>query len=150
MGQHSCDPTAICREVLFVSFSLRHKGFMGLSLLLAVVVVGFFNAGTRAVASRIPTCSGWQVVKSPNGSSSSNGLQGVAAISASDTWAVGSYFGDFGDLTLTEHWTGSHWSIVPSPNPALAGGILNSVTAISSTDVWAVGQSQDLRTLVEH
>ena len=34
----------------------------------------------------------WQVVSSPNPGSSNNVLQGVAAVSATDVWAVGDYY----------------------------------------------------------
>jgi hypothetical protein len=56
--------------------------------------------------------SQWSLVPSPNGRwSPYNALAGVAAIAASDVWAVGAA----GSYTLVEHWNGSRWQIVPSP-----------------------------------
>jgi len=49
----------------------------------------------------------------PGGPAVSNDLIGVAGISASDTWAVGSS----GTETLILHWDGSAWTRVPSPAP---------------------------------
>src|SRR5215469_4716172 len=71
-----------------------------------------------------------------------NVLQGVAAISATDTWAVGYYqsSSSLNDMTLIEHWDGTQWSIVPSPNPEQDFLLtLYGVTAISASDIWAVG-----------
>ena len=84
---------------------------------------------------------------------------GVAAVSASDVWAVGADDaatppGQLADLTetLIEHWNGTTWSLVPSPNSA-SGGYLAGVGALSSTNVWAVGSTDDAyigQTLIEH
>src|SRR5437762_695914 len=61
-----------------------------------------------------PTCLGeWNVVQSPNPSSSSE-LLGAAAVSPADIWAVGTVHN--GTLsTQTLHWDGNQWSIVPNP-----------------------------------
>ncbi|MEO8284999.1 MAG: S-layer homology domain-containing protein [Chloroflexota bacterium] len=81
----------------------------------------------------------WNVVSSPNMGPTNNFLYGVAAVSASDVWAVGIYSNETNATqTLTEHWNGSAWSIVPSPSPG-ATNFLNGVTAVSASDVWAVG-----------
>ena len=108
--------------------------------------------------------SAWVVVTSPNPSTTSvsnNVLSGVAAITDSNVWAVGSYSSTSGndlDHTLAEHWNGATWSIVSTPNPGTNGSSLEAVSADSSTDVWAVGEtntnpfgtaSQD-QTLIEH
>jgi hypothetical protein len=89
------------------------------------------------------SCNSWSIVSSPN-PGSQNILDGVAAISASDAWAVG-----YSDNTpLTEHWNGSSWSAVP--NATLSdSGYLYAVTAIATDDVWAVGQVGNL-VLTEH
>ena len=87
----------------------------------------------------------WQVVSSPNPGSDSNVLQGVAVVSASDIWAVGSYQnysnGNYGpQQTLIEHWDGSSWQVVPSPNHAGLGNLLDSVAQVpGGTSLWAVG-----------
>ena len=97
-------------------------------------------------------------------------LAGVAAVSSSDVWAVGSS-GPAGQpaTTLTEHWNGSAWSIVKSPDASnaatLGGDQLTAVVAVSAADIWAVGyigtpgvsysaqgapQSTAVQTLTEH
>jgi hypothetical protein len=65
-------------------------------------------------------------------------LEGLAARSATDVWAVGA---QSVNRTLTMHYNGSGWSIVPSPNNDTADpNDLNGV-AVSRTsgETWAVG-----------
>lgn len=85
----------------------------------------------------------WSVVNSPNvttGQFAVNTFSGVAALSDTNVWAVGSESttgaDPSGEHPLAEHWNGTRWSI------SLAGSqtaTLNGVSASSSTDVWAVG-----------
>ena len=84
--------------------------------------------------------SAWSIVSSPNPYTTQD-LYGVAAVSASDIWAVGEGLNSsYRYTTLTEHWNGTAWSKVPSPGyVALLG-----VTAVASNNVWAVGGSQVL------
>lgn len=63
------------------------------------------------------------------------GLDGVAAISASDAWAVGSD----GKKSLILRWHGAVWRKVPSPSPAPSGDSLDSVAATAASNAWAVG-----------
>lgn len=100
--------------------------------------------------------SRWSVVPSPNpwgGRQNSNDrLDGVAAVSASDVWAVGTYFNGVNDHTLTVHWDGSSWSYVPSANANENINYLSSVAATSASNVWAVGEyfnGSQLQTLTE-
>ena len=73
----------------------------------------------------------WSIVPSPNPNTrGSSFLEGIAAVSANDIWAVG-----VGAGTVTEHWDGTSWSIIPSPRP----GELFGVTALSDGTVVAVG-----------
>jgi hypothetical protein len=88
----------------------------------------------------------WTVLSSPNPAGKTYVvLNGVAAISASDVWAVG-HSGDPGSIplqTLTLHWDGASWSLVPSPSPGTYNGnVLHAVAAVSANDVWAVGWYQ--------
>jgi Peptidase_C39 like family len=101
--------------------------------------------------------AGWSVVPSPDVGTGQNILNGVAAVSANDIWAVGQYFSATVGLsqTLIEHWNGAQWSVVPSPNVGSEEGILKAVGVDSSHDVWAVGASYVSTTgpaqdLVEH
>jgi hypothetical protein len=70
-----------------------------------------------------------------------NRLQGVAARSAEEVWAVGLSMG-IGIQTMTtliERWNGTQWAIVPSPNPGPSGNSLEAVTVVGDTEAWAVG-----------
>jgi hypothetical protein len=88
-------------------------------------------------------------------------IEGLAAISRSDVWAVGSTGPLVGTYALAAgsviaHWDGETWSLIPHPNPSQSS--LVSVAAISPNDVWAVGARSGsippgvsvARTLVEH
>jgi len=85
----------------------------------------------------------WSVVPSPDGSTQGAQLSGIAAISATDIWAVGNkYISGGNGKTLTEHWDGTQWSVVPSPNvKGAASDELSGVTVASSSTAWAVGTS---------
>lgn len=76
-------------------------------------------------------------------------LSGVAALSATNAWAVGetgvSTATGGGLRTVTIHWDGKAWKQVPSPNPTGATSAnfddtLAGVAGTSARNVWAVGQ----------
>jgi len=96
----------------------------------------------------------WAQVPSPN-PRDLNGdiiLDGVAATSASNVWAVGAYAGGGRLKTLVEHWNGRVWKIVPSPS-AGSFSALASVTTASARNAWAVGDSisqSKRKTLILH
>jgi hypothetical protein len=81
-------------------------------------------------------------------------LNGVAAVSASNIWAVGYSGGSLATYrTLILHWNSSKWSAVTNPKPMR--GILGAVTVVSATDAWAVGvavtaQGTNPKALVMH
>lgn len=119
----------------------------------AILTILFLSA--RVVQAASTSGGTWNVVASPNVTSNNTILNGVAAISTSDTWAVGyDYPSTGGGKTLAEHWNGSAWSIVASPSPGSNFDDLSSVAAISTKNVWAVGllvnSSSVEQTLVEH
>jgi hypothetical protein len=97
----------------------------------------------------------WTVVPSPSpggaGGDAVSVLTGVAALSRTDTWAVGYWDSDAAVLStrhaLILHWDGAKWRRVPSPR--LADSVLNGITALSPADVWAVGFT-GRHTLIEH
>jgi len=96
----------------------------------------------------------WTIVPSVDPGTTFNYLQGMAAVSANDVWAVGGYLDASANYdTLAEHWNGTAWSVVTTPNqPSLPNG-LNAVAAIAPNDVWAVGSYVDdpnSYTLIEH
>jgi hypothetical protein len=96
--------------------------------------------------------SAWKFQPVPNPDSAS--LNGVAATSASNAWAVGSFFGGNppAETGLIEHWNGTLWKVQPSPRPD-DGDILHGVAATSASNAWAVGEREahnKAHTLVEH
>jgi hypothetical protein len=81
----------------------------------------------------------WSIKSSPNPQSFQNALNAVAAISASDIWAVGYSSNGTGYKTLTFHWNGSSWQAKSSPSPGAPNNELLGVAAVASNDVWAIG-----------
>jgi hypothetical protein len=109
-----------------------------------VWAVGNTNNSATPVKSIIMHYDGtaWSLIPHPNPYTSFNILNGVAAVTSNDVWAVGnaSNSSHTNFQTLIEHYDGSKWSIVPTSNPSTMQ-VLTTVTAISATDVWAVGYS---------
>jgi len=71
-------------------------------------------------------------------------LNGVACVSSSDCWAVGSVQrGLLGRGGLAEHWDGQTWAERASPTPAAAVPYplvqLRAVACLTASDCWAVG-----------
>ncbi len=63
-----------------------------MSVLWCMLVTLLFTLLTARVTEAASlTCGTWSVVTSPSPGSTGNVLQGVAAVSASDIWAVGFY-----------------------------------------------------------
>ena len=93
------------------------------------------NAFAASSAAPVTRCGSWIAYSSPN-PGTNNVLDGVAAITNNDTWAVG--YTD--NQTLTEHWNGTSWSVVPGANESSQDQLL-AVVAVSSNDVWAVGSN---------
>jgi hypothetical protein len=98
----------------------------------------------------------WRVVPSPNpaGLSGINILNGVAATSRRQAWAVG-YINGIDRQTLIERWGGASWKVSHSPDPGGLGhdNVLTGVTAVSARSAWAVGYystGSATRTLIEH
>src|SRR5579863_7941029 len=91
--------------------------------------------------------AGWNTVSSPNPSMTFNSLNGVAAISTSNVWAVGSYSASTGNFPLVEHWNDTTWKVIASP---AVSGSLSGIVAIAANNIWAVGGYRNSTTLVEH
>jgi len=68
-------------------------------------------------------------------------LDGVAAASNSNAWAVGSTGLNSSQRILMLHWNGSSWSRVTKPSVLAAPGGLSAVTVVNSRDAWAVGST---------
>jgi hypothetical protein len=81
-------------------------------------------------------------------------LNGVAATSARNAWAVGCTGHCFGPMastmTMIVRWNGTAWRRVASPGPG--NSVLTAVAAVSSRDAWAVGYTRGvkLKTLILH
>jgi hypothetical protein len=82
-------------------------------------------------------------------------LNRVAAISASDVWAVGNYRSTAGASkrqTLIEHWDGTGWAIVSSPSGIDSD--LTDLAVVSADDIWTVGETDPtaatVHGLIEH
>lgn len=159
---------APCIASLPPSTTRRHRRNMLIQTIAAVLIVGallgsFFAlfASHRTNTAQNGYTKTWHVIPSPNPGAGSNLLQGIAAFSANDAWAVGSTASSStvpvkSTQTLIEHWNGKQWSIVPSPNPGVSRNELRSITAITPNDIWAAGLSAYgnsatlAQTLVEH
>jgi hypothetical protein len=121
---------------------------------IGLVAVGLCWVGAAGASSE--GCQTWGA-QPPDEGSSTNQLQGVAATSACNAWAVGYYYdGSDVEQTLIEHWNGKAWSVQPSANPGGSSNYneLDGVIANSPTEVWAVGYYEDGtgadQTLIEH
>jgi hypothetical protein len=118
--------------------------------------VGFYDrSGTAGTGTLIERWNGtsWKVIKSPNIGAGNNFLAGVAATSAGNAWAVGSYVSGTATKTLVEHWNGTSWKVIKGPNVGAGSNILEGVSATSAGNAWAVGfsaQGAASQTLVEH
>src|SRR5260221_12248537 len=104
----------------------RFPAGRALRLLAASLVVTGVLAGPGSAAAAGSTCQNWTGVPPPNPGTGSV-LQGVAAVSACDAWAVGS---------LIEHWDGSPRNLGANPHPR-AFSILDREQAPARTDLCA-------------
>lgn len=88
--------------------------------------------------------SSWQIVPSPNVGTHGSVLSGIAAVSAGELWAVGSYIdpSDFLPRTLIERWNGKTWRVAKSPDPGAVEDLLHGVAVVGTT-AWSVGSAAD-------
>jgi hypothetical protein len=119
---------------------VRHKSWLGrLALTMVAIAV-------MVVAAIGPTGSARAAAR-PDGPATTattsfavpGELMGVAAVSATNAWAVGLSGGAIGSTikTLLLHWNGSRWQQVTTPKPV--PGVLYAIAAASANSVWAVG-----------
>jgi hypothetical protein len=110
--------------------------------------VGSTNSGRPLIAAW--NGSTWTKVADP-GFTGKGVLSAVAAVSASDAWAVGTT-SITGGKTLILHWDGRSWQRVASPTPGAgrSGDQLVGVTASSGASAWAIGSTGSGRTLILH
>lgn len=124
------------------------------------VVLGT-KAASRVTQSASGACAdAWTMVANKTIASipfSNNGLNDVAALSASQMWAVGYRPGNNLDQPLVQRWDGTRWNIEATPIIGSLGSGLNSrlngVTDLSPSNVWAVGEVRSTdaaQTLIMH
>jgi hypothetical protein len=92
------------------------------------------------------TMGGWAIVQSPSTlPDQDNSLRGVACVTATDCWAVGSYYNFVTSQTLIEHFDGTGWSIVMSPNAGIGEfNLLMGVACAQTGTCVAVGVHVDM------
>jgi len=80
--------------------------------------------------------SAWSHVPSPAAGQTTTVLNDVAAVSATDAWAVG-YAQNLGGNAFAAvlRWNGTAWNVAPAPPLAT----LTGVTALSPANVWVTG-----------
>ena len=138
------------------TFGVREKNKAMRRITTLLITVAF---AATLFAQAPPVSGSWQVVPSPNGGKQADGnvFLATAALSSTDTWAVGAEPNpnQFLTATLAEHWDGVRWSIVPTPAISAPTVQLNSIAAVNSGNVWAAGYSDNPnclcgQTVVEH
>jgi hypothetical protein len=87
-----------------------------------------------AFAVMAPAGAAVSARQSPTSAPLTDRLTGIAAVSPSAAWAVGT----FSNKTLILRWNGKTWQRQTSPVP---DGNFAAVTALSRTNVWAAGTS---------
>jgi hypothetical protein len=113
------------------------------------------GAGKQAAAVTLGG-SGWSVVPSYSFGSLDNVLAGVSAASATDAWAVGTYYPSSSGVlaTLAEHFDGTRWTAYPLPNVGVQENVFLGVSMPSIGSAWAVGYyvsgKFSQQTLIEH
>lgn len=126
----------------------------------AVAANDIWATGERMLNGHVATLAlhwngtAWRVVGTPNRGVAKNNflLGGVAAISSTNAWAVGSYNAGTEAApsfrTLVLHWNGTRWSAVASPNRGQSN-LYGGVSGTAANNIWAVGRG-GRSTLVEH
>jgi hypothetical protein len=86
----------------------------------------------------------WKIIYSPDASTAANELNAVVAKSASNIWAVGSYFDDSGGgggvRPLAMHWNGTAWQLVFTPSFGTTSRLFGVAKIPGTSKVWAVGE----------
>ena len=104
--------------------------------------VGCICGGPGALGFAVPLIEHWngkvwqrQLFNLPQNSGQ---FLAVAALSASNAWAVGGTTNGVADGALIEHWNGTRWKRI-WPGTGNGRGWLQGVTATGPHDIWAVG-----------
>src|SRR5690242_1247307 len=84
--------------------------------------------------------SRWSITKKVGKAAAESG-GGIAALSPTDVWSVGTRKTDFyHGPGVIRHWDGAAWTVLDHPEPAGDDGLYD-VDASSPDDVWAVGST---------
>jgi hypothetical protein len=98
--------------------------------------------GPRSMLILQRDASGWHEVTLPAiPSATSSQLNSVAAVSATDAWAVGSFLDGTATRPLLLHWNGTSWLRLSGPRLSSSAfpALLTSVAATSARNAWAIG-----------
>ncbi len=104
----------------------------------------YYHPASGEFRSRIRRWNGsnWSVTPTPHPGGDHTRVEGIAAISATDVWAVGSYAAATGGWKpLLLHWDGASWT--RTPPPVSVTGDLYGIWAHATDDIWAVGREGD-------
>src|SRR5215469_15794125 len=87
----------------------------------------------------------WRATRLSAAAAGDGRLDGVAATSASNAWAVGAtQEADHAFRLLILHWNGRQWARVPAaPVLGYASAELLGVAAASPSDAWVVGEAEN-------
>ncbi len=97
-----------------------------------------------AAASAIAQEAGlWQIERSPSPGTFDE-LDGIAAVSPLDVWAVGRFIEAGTSRALIEHSDCTDWSVAFSYGSSTMNSYLFAVSSASPDDVWAVGYTDGL------
>jgi hypothetical protein len=99
--------------------------------------------------------SSWTLMSTPNADNESNEFLGVAALSPTEVFAVGTYYVGAAYHNLAEVWNGEEWRVMAPPTLGTHDNELDAVAAYSPSNVWAVGYYLDgsvdrQQSLIEH
>jgi hypothetical protein len=101
------------------------------------------TASPTGSPSPTPTCEpSWELVPSANVLETPVTMSGIAALSPSEAWAVGSAGDPLepSDVVI-QRWDGIEWTNVEAPSPGSFINELRGVDASGPNDVWAVGRT---------
>lgn len=116
-------------------------------VLVVCTLSGLVSAGFPALSAAPDGsrgCGSWEFQFSPN-PMENDYLFAVAAVSATDVWAVGHAFTEGGaEGPLIERWNGSSWNVVTTSLPDNAN--LYAISAVDADDIWAVGSTFSVTT----
>ncbi len=131
----------------------RLSSYLSRWVLLALGVVGLLGFGTFWCVVHLTGSDGvtavdaadiasgcWSTSTGASLASPEVTLNGIAAHSPTDVWAVGTNTPpNSRSLTIIEHWDGHSWSQVASPSPGAFMNTLSAVAVVSANEAWAVG-----------